>query len=547
MAFELEHDWQGNLATPRARIGENAKTRLLILLCTLWVCIGLFGHQPWKPDESHSISIVKDMLNGGSLIAPVAVGETGVHEPPLFHLSAAASAALLSPVLPMHDGARVATGVWMSLTLLLIGMTGRELWGTGGGRLTTFVFISSIGLVIAAHTLMPQLAALTGSAMGLYALALSRRRPYRASVLLASAISISFLSTGILSALILVSAMLSMPLLFKAWRGKPYLTAIILGSLIALPLVLAWPALLLADNPELMYGWWHHSISQFGQQQHAYFLKTLGWYAWPALPIAAWGLWHFRRELLTNPRFQLLLVFFSACLLWLGYAGEDRGTDTLPLLLPLALLAGGSIETLKRGASGLLNWFGLMLFGSMGLLIWLGWYAMVFGAPAKLQERMQFLSGVTTPELSWWGLLAGGLATLVWLLVVIKARRSNRTAVTDWAVGMTIVWTLLMTLWLPWIDSARSYQSVMLGIGHAIQSTPRCILQTRLGTPQKALLDYYTDLRTVSSGEDCDFHLIQDERGKAKVWPDNRWQLIWEGKRAAERRESFRLYQRLPG
>ena len=106
MAFELEHDWQQNLATPRARIGERAKTRLLILLCIVWVCIGLLGHQPWKPDEAQSISIVKNMLHQGNFAAPMATGSTVVQNPPLYYLTAAGMAKLLSPSFPctmVHD------------------------------------------------------------------------------------------------------------------------------------------------------------------------------------------------------------------------------------------------------------------------------------------------------------------------------------------------------------------------------------------------------------------------------------------------------------
>jgi 4-amino-4-deoxy-L-arabinose transferase-like glycosyltransferase len=62
MAFEIDHDWQGNLATPRARIGTSAKTYLLIVLCAIWICSGLIGHDPWKPNESNSISIIKNIL-----------------------------------------------------------------------------------------------------------------------------------------------------------------------------------------------------------------------------------------------------------------------------------------------------------------------------------------------------------------------------------------------------------------------------------------------------------------------------------------------------
>ena len=129
MAFEIDHDWQGNLATPRARIGTAAKTRLLIVLCTIWIVLGLIGHQPWKPNESTSISVIKTMLSGSHLLDPTAVGESGIVNPPLYYLSAAFFAKILSPILSIHDGARVVSGFWMALTLLGMGMIGRELWG----------------------------------------------------------------------------------------------------------------------------------------------------------------------------------------------------------------------------------------------------------------------------------------------------------------------------------------------------------------------------------------------------------------------------------
>ena len=108
MAFEIDHDWQGNLATPRARIGEVAKTRLLIILCCIWICLGLIGHQPWKPNESTSISIIKSMLAGEHLLTPLAIGDFVIKNPPLYYLSAATFSKALSPLLNTHDAARIA-------------------------------------------------------------------------------------------------------------------------------------------------------------------------------------------------------------------------------------------------------------------------------------------------------------------------------------------------------------------------------------------------------------------------------------------------------
>jgi 4-amino-4-deoxy-L-arabinose transferase-like glycosyltransferase len=547
MAFELEHDWQANLSTPRARVGEKAKTHLLILLCVIWVCLGLIGHAPWKSDESQSISIIKSMLQGGSLIAPVAAGQTTLENPPLYYWSAAGLTRLLAPILPLHDAARLVTGLWMALTLLMIGMSGRELWGNGAGRQTVFIFLSSIGLIIPAHLLIPEVAALTGSAMGLYALALAKRRPFRASLLLGSGIGISFMATGLLSAAITITTALLLPLVFSTRRTKSFAIVLGLSALIASPWLIIWPVLCSLASPDLFYTWLQDSVNDFRNHQHIHFLKTLTWYAWPALPIAAWGLWRYRSSLLSKPAFQLSISFFVICFILTGLSADSRDIHTLPFLLPLALLAGGSVESLKRGAAGLLNWFGLILFGCLSSLIWLGWFAMTTGWPTKLAGRMKILSGTFEPQIDWLALATALVATLIGLIVIYNTKRSNRAAITDWAVGMTMTWSLLMTLWLPWIDSAKSYETVMSSLKNALPEDYLCIASHRLGAPQMALLDYYTNIRTQPSENGqrigCDLYLIQDERGSEKFEPGSDWKLIWQGKRASDRWESFRLYQ----
>jgi len=542
MAFEIDHDWQGNLATPRARIGTAAKTRLLIILCAIWVCLGLIGHEPWKPNESTSISIVKAVLQGHYL-SPIAVGETTVTNPPLYYLSAAFFAKIFSPFFNLHDAARIVSGVWMALTLLVTGMIGRELWGEGLGRQNTFILLSSIGLVATAHLLMPEVSALTGTAMAFYALALAKRRPFRASALLGFGVGVSFLSTGLSTALISIASALLLPLFFKAWRSKSYATVLGLAAAIATPWIIGWPLLMWHQSPESLAVWWQSQTRL--QPHHLYFLRTLSWFAWPALPIAAWGLWRFRSQLLIKPKFQLITTYFVVAFLFIGFQAKSTDVSTLTLLIPLVAMAGGSTETLRRGAAGALNWFGLTLFGLMGLLIWLGWIAITTGHPAKLAARMHILSGLDDLHTSIPALIIAFLISAIWV-ITINNKRSNRAAVTDWAVGVTMAWSLLMALWLPMIDSAKSYQSVMRNLESSLPKNFDCINGSGVGKAQQALLDYYTDLHlTPSTEKSCHLLLIQVDKNQPLEPISDEWQLIWEGKRPADRHERFSLYQKL--
>lgn len=549
MRFDLDHDWQGNMSTPRARVGERAKTHLLLVLCAVWLFMGLIGHAPWKPFESHSISTIKNMLDSSQYLAPHSAGNSNIVDPPLFYLSAALLAKVLQPILPMHDAARIASGLWMLITLLMIGMAGRELWGKGIGRQTTFVFMGLLGLIVSAHTLTPAVASLTGLAAGFYALGLSKRRPYRASALLAFGLIVSFLSTGLLPLSILLTTCVILPLLFSFWRSKSFLYVVILAILIASPFLAIWPALCLIYHPDLFNTWWQQSITQFNDSYHVYFLKTLLWYAWPALPLAIWGAWRYRAQLLNKPRFQLILTFTFIAWVLIGFGGERKDIFALPLLIPLTAMAGGSIETLKRGTAGALNWFGLILFGLMSNLIWLGWIAMMTGNPAKIKERLTFLSGLTQLSFNFVTVAFAIAISLIWLFAIFRAQHSNRSGATNWAIGMTCVWTLLMTLWLPMLDSARSYGGVFTQLKSALPIKYACITSNRLGESQRDLLHYYANVKTLAfeteQNLNCDLYLIQDEKGTEKIEPGADWKLIWNGKRISDRRESFRLFQRV--
>jgi 4-amino-4-deoxy-L-arabinose transferase-like glycosyltransferase len=549
MPLNLEHDWRATFAIPKRRIGETTKVHLLLLLCALWLGFGLIGHQPWKPDEAQTISVVKHILASGDQVVLHLAGQPAPQLAPLYYLSAAASATLFTPLLELHDAARLISIFWMALTLLMTGLIGRELWGQGAGRQTTLIFIGSIGLIVSAHLLVPDIAGLTGYAMAFYGLALAPRRHLRAGLLLGTGCGIAFLSRGLLPAEVIAITAILLPMVSRHWRGKTYVACLLLALLAASPWFMVWPLALWRHSPDAFHVWLTAMQPEFGRGNLWYFCRTLSWYAWPALPLAGWLLWRERRQWLVKPALPLALTFFLVLLLMLGTGTDARDIRALPLLLPLAVLGSGAIDTLRRGAASALDWFGIMMFGVLGFAIWLGWCAMMTGFPAKTAERVHKLSATYVPEFSWVAFIIGVILTMIWLAVVGKTTRSNRSIVTDWAVGITMCWGLLATLWLPWLDSIKSYRGLVSSLQTALPAHYECIASHGVGDAQRALMDYYAEIRTRSLGaaesSNCDLYLIQDERNHEKIEPGQEWKLLWQGKRPSDRRESFRLYQHL--
>ncbi len=87
---------------------------------------GLTGHDPWKQDEGYTFGIVDHILRTGDWVVPTLAGEHFMEKPPLYYLTAAGFARFFSHWLHLDDAARMATGIYVALTLLFADLAGRE-------------------------------------------------------------------------------------------------------------------------------------------------------------------------------------------------------------------------------------------------------------------------------------------------------------------------------------------------------------------------------------------------------------------------------------
>ena len=145
--------------TIAAHITENPVT-LAVLLCIAWILLGLVGHDPWKPDEAHTFGVVYQLLKDGDWVVPMLAGEPYLDKPPLFYLTAALTGTLFSPILPLHDGARIAAGIYMALTFLFIALTAKELYGSSKSWVAALMLLGCWGLLLQGHQLIAETALL---------------------------------------------------------------------------------------------------------------------------------------------------------------------------------------------------------------------------------------------------------------------------------------------------------------------------------------------------------------------------------------------------
>src|SRR5205085_7571422 len=83
-----------------------------------WILFGLFGRDPWKPDEAYTFGLVNHIVQTGDWVVPSLAGEPFMEKPPLFYMSAAVFVNMFEDVLTPHDAARLATAFYVALTLV---------------------------------------------------------------------------------------------------------------------------------------------------------------------------------------------------------------------------------------------------------------------------------------------------------------------------------------------------------------------------------------------------------------------------------------------
>jgi 4-amino-4-deoxy-L-arabinose transferase-like glycosyltransferase len=512
------------------------------LISAAYLLLGLINHDLWRIDDAVTLSIAHG-LDARHWIIPRLAGEPWLNSPPLYHWIAAALGNGLSPLLPWHDAARLASALVLGGGLFALSIAVKNFHGEDAGRLAPLLAIGTLGLLVPAHEAQPALTSFLAVSLALAALSQWNTRPPAASITLGLSVGVGFLGSG-LSTLLPLLGIIFAALMHPHWRShhrKEWMIAFVIAAL----LVAAWPLALHNENPQLFQRWLGNELQSLGGNASlsAKRIELLAWSAWPVLPLGLWMLWLERRRLTHPTNFLGFAGLAVTLILFLRTYEPVHGL--MPMLAMLVLIATPAAGRLRRGAANAFDWFGGMALTLFIGLIWLGGIAILTGAPERVAKNFSKPAPGFIAEWSWWAVTIAVIATVVWLLGLFAIPRSPWRAARRWALGVTVIWTLLATLWLPWVDYGKSYRSVSAEIRKALGSTPGCIERRRLDEAHRASLDYFGGIRTVPIGASstrCNYRISQNNPASEKHLEG--WTLLAESARPGDKSESFRVYRR---
>jgi 4-amino-4-deoxy-L-arabinose transferase-like glycosyltransferase len=321
-----------------------------------------------------------------------------------------------------------------------------------------------------------------------------------------------------------------------------------------------WPWLLYQRSPELFGEWlWVNNFGRFtGRTQlgpeldHWMYVRILPVFGLPAFPLAALALWHARQgglRALARPPIAIPLVFLLVILITLSASSSSRNIYLLPGLVPLSVLAAARIDMFAGRFSHAVGTSCLWTAGLLSAVLWVTWAAFLLGWPPALATRLSERHPGFMPELQWPAFTIALLLTFGWMFAVRRPLNGALRMPFAWAASLTLVWGLSMTLWLPYLNHAKSYRGVVAALRQALPNEMSCVAAEGLRESHRAMLHYFGDIRTVPSDSQeagrCNVLLVE-AGGISQPAHAASWVALWNGSRPGDAAERFWLFAKTP-
>lgn len=552
--------------------------RVLLLFCLAYILPGFIGREPWKNADITAFGYMLELAGGNTnWFAPQLLGQAPEVSGLLPYWLGAWAMQLAPGWLAPDVAARLPFMVLLSLTLLATWHGVYYLARSPSALPVVFAFggeakpkdyartiadggllalVASLGLAQFSHETTPALAQLCCTAIIFYAVA---AMPYHAQtsagmfllglagLTLSGAPSVA-MALGLGSIIIFATdyhfggKKLDAADRAQRLQASFWMVASVLGVAVLASALDLWR--------------WSVAMPEASWNELQAVSRLLLWFAWPTWPLAIWTLWRWRRQYASR---HVALPLWFAGVAFLSMLFTDASDRALLLSLPaLATLAAFALPTLERRLSALIDWFTLFFFTAISLLIWGVWIAMQTGVPPKSVLFVEKLVPGYVPSFSVIPFSIALLGTLAWVWLVTWRVGRHRTAMWKSMVlpagGTALCWLLLMTLWLPILDFARSYAPLVSRVTDFVGKTP-CVQVYGLSPGQVTAFKYHGALKveaaTMETSEipasQCPWLIVDADAEVTLAVNVNMkpWKFVTKVRRPSDDNEDVLLYKRV--
>jgi len=422
--------------------------------------------------------------------------------------------------------------------------------------ISVMLFVSTLGILVTLHVTSSDTVTVALVAAALYGLSVVPGQPIAGAALAGACAGALALSRGpVLATGLLIGCDVGLMLSASgraAWRTVLVCTSTALVIAAAWPVVAWWQ---LPDSAGPLASIWLNALpSMHGLLTRAdgiWLLRNASWYVWPLWPLAAWALYAWRHHL-RAAHIAFPASVLAGLALALALAAPLDESKLVVTIAPLTVLAAFGFPTLRRAREQWVDWFAIAVYTLFIVFIWAYFLALISGAPRAMAASVQRLIPGHRPGNSVLPLVLALAVTGLWLaLIVWRVRRHPQPL---WrgaflsAAGMTSLWLIAVTLFLPAANYNRSYRALAEQIGHRVPAG-ECVLAVGVSPSMRAVIAYYGKVHFApdGAGSACRLALQPQYRRSAPaplpLNPNGSWSLAWEGRRPVRSDESWQLWR----
>lgn len=531
----------------------------LLLLCCVYASAGFIGRQPWRGDDLTSLGYMLEMAQTGNWMQPGML-DKAAHFYALAPYWLGAWAIRLCPawLMPHQAVQLLFIGIvllgficaWYGMYYLARARAAQPVMFAFGGHAQPsdyaraladgglLALLACLGLAEQLHTTTPAVVQFSAACMVFFALASIPFHTKRAIAVGALGIFSLVLSGAATTAILfgalglLVHAVDSRTDWLEDSAGyestKKEIRAQNIRYAYGLMGIATW--LLIAIAAALYFKAWRWRIQPLptgwvGWRDN---MRLQLWFFWPVWPFALWTLWRWRQQWRSIlPARHIVLPLGMVLIGSIGSFLMGKNQAMLLMVLPTsAVLAAFALPTFKRSVAAFIDWFSVLSFSLLILVVWVSWLLAVSGNLAIVQRLHARLAGYQ-PHINWLHVAVALAATMAWLALV--RWRTSRLRLSIWksmilpAGGVIMGWVLLSTLWLPAFNYIRGYQRANIELAAISDLTnAACVAHYGLEDDQIAALRYYNQLPVQPlkrSGKKaaCDWLLVHTRQQKVLV------------------------------
>ncbi|MCC2625087.1 MAG: hypothetical protein K0R14_960 [Burkholderiales bacterium] len=536
------------MLTYNEKIKPKRKDRpwLLLVLALIWVFGTAFFHSPWEPYEPFVLAVVKSILRDNHWLIPYVAHIPYLEIQPFYFWLFAAILKLIhvNNIDSIAGSVRLINTSLIFAVIALCARIGSNLSAFKNGRSVVLILISSVGFISLSYQVTPDIIVILGFCLYLYALQLHKELPGISGWLLFTGllfISISFSCEFILIALL---TLILLPLLDKHWRNRDFFMTVAISVTLFGITFFSYCYGFAQVGGDFFWLWKNkymeiiHTDNYNILRQLTETLLIMSWFVLPASFLVIWTIYKRKKAIFKDKIIQVNIILAIMFFLFAILSGKNVGQAIFPIVLPFVFVASLEIDSIRITIVSLLNWFCIFVFGTFGVIIWVGYVLLGLNLPqafvtAVLHKTQQFHY-----QFSIWHFFLAIIITGIWLFMITRRGIRGREVVSNWASGTTFILILFLTLWLPWFDSILTFRPMVEESLKKIDVN-NCIVTNGSNTVQSALWYYYADINLLPTVPGLNFNVCS----QALLATENineidqtAWNIVWQEKRPIDKK-----------